>query len=70
MLPREGMLVLACGGTDTASVGDSLLRDHDRGERTSVRLLAIRPLADTIDPLFAPPGDEAGATDDPPLVVR
>ena len=70
VLPHDGMLVLACGGTDTASVGDCLLRDHDRGERTSVRLLAIRPLADTLDPLFAPPGDETVAVDDPPLVVR
>ncbi|MFM7137472.1 MAG: hypothetical protein ACKO1M_10450 [Planctomycetota bacterium] len=71
VLPREGMLVLACGGDDTASVGDCLLRDHDRGERTSVRLLAIRPLADTIDPLFAPPDDEVVvAADEPPLVVR
>ena len=70
LLPREGMLVLACGGDDTASVGDCLLRDHDRGERTSVRLLVIRPLADTIDPLFTPPGDETVAADDPPLVVR
>jgi hypothetical protein len=70
MLPRDGMLVLACGGDDTASAGDCLLRDHDRGERTSVRLLAIRPLADTIDPLFAPAGDETLAADEPPLVVR
>jgi hypothetical protein len=35
-----------------------------------VRLLAIRPLADTIDPLFAPAGDETLAADEPPLVVR
>jgi len=70
MLPRDGMLVLACGGDDTASAGDCLLRDHDRGERTSVRLLVIRPLADTIDPLFGPAGDETLAADEPPLVVR
>jgi len=70
MLPRDGMLVLACGGDDTASAGDCLLRDHDRGERTSVRLLVIRPLADTIDPLFAPASDETLAADEPPLVVR
>lgn len=69
-LPRDGMLILACGGDDTASVGDCLLRDHDRGERTSVRVLVIRPLADTIDPLFAPPDDETSAAADPPLVVR
>jgi hypothetical protein len=69
-LPHQGMLVVGCGGDDTASVGDCLLRDHDRGERTSVRLLAIRPLADTIDPLFAPAGDETLAADEPPLVVR
>jgi hypothetical protein len=70
VLPHDGMLVVGCGGDDTASVGDCLLRDHDRGERTSVRLLAIRPLADTIDPLFAPAGDEPAPADEPPLVVR
>jgi hypothetical protein len=70
VLPRDGMLVVGCSGDDTASVGDCLLRDHDRGERTSVRLLAIRPLADTIDPLFQPAGEEATQTGEPPLVVR
>lgn len=69
-LPHQGMLVVGCGGDDTASVGDCLLRDHDRGERTSVRLLAIRPLADAIDPLFARPGDEPDSAHEPPLVIR
>lgn len=70
LLPREGMLILGCGGDDTATVGDCLLRDHDRGSRTSVRLLVIRPRADTVDPLFAPADEEGPAADEPPLVVR
>lgn len=70
VLPRDGMLVIGCGGEDTASVGDCLLRDHDRGDRTTVRLLAIRPLAETVDPLFAAADDEGDATDEPPLVIR
>jgi len=70
VLPREGMLVVGCGGADTASVGDCLLRDHDRGDRTTVRLLVIRPLADSIDPVFAPPQPEVDTADEPPLVVR
>ncbi len=70
-LPREGMLIVGCAGDDSASVGDCLLRDHDRGDGTSIRLLAIRPLADTVDPLFsaAEPAAET-ARAEPPLTIR
>lgn len=70
-LPRAGMLLVGCGGDGTATAGDCLLRDHDRGGDAAVRLLAIRPLAETVDPLFAP-GDEPvdDGTHDTPLVVR
>lgn len=72
VLPRDGTLVLGCRGGDTVTAGDCLLRDHDRGGG-AVRLLAIRPLSDAVDPLFQP-DDEADAADDEagdaPLVVR
>ncbi|MFM8413287.1 MAG: hypothetical protein ACKOCX_01030 [Planctomycetota bacterium] len=70
-LPREGMLIVGCGGDGTATAGDCLLRDHDRGGEAAVRLLAIRPLAETVDPLFAPvDGVENEGGHDTPLVVR
>jgi hypothetical protein len=71
MLPREGMLVVGCVGDDTATAGDCLLRDHDRGDRTTVRLVAIRPLHTLVDPLFTAAADKAGDdVADPPLVIR
>jgi hypothetical protein len=70
-LPSESMLVVGCGGEDTATTGDCLFRDHDRGDRTSLRLVAVRPLTKAVDPLFAPQGDDV---DDQaagePLVIR
>ena len=70
-LPREGMLIVGCGGDGTATAGDCLLRDHDRGGEAAVRLLAIRPLSQTVDPLFAPEGEaEDDHAHDTPLVVR
>lgn len=66
-LPREGMLLVGCGGDGTATAGDCLLRDGGAG---SVRVLAIRPLADAVDPLFAPAGEPPDAGDEAPLVVR
>jgi hypothetical protein len=61
--------VTALDGRPLPKVG--LLRDHDRGDGTSIRLLAIRPLADTVDPLFgsAEPAAET-ARAEPPLTVR
>jgi hypothetical protein len=70
LLPRDGMLVVACAGDDSASVGDCLLRDHQRGDRTSVRLIAIRPLAATVDPLFTTASAAPAAADDAPLTIR
>jgi hypothetical protein len=62
-LPPGGLLVLGCAGDAAASVGDGLFRDHGRGDRTTVRLLAIRPLARGVDPAFAPV-DSAGEPPD------
>jgi len=70
-LPREGMLIVGSAGDDSASVGDCLLRDHDRGAGTSIRLLAIRPLSDMVDPLFASAEPAAApARAEPALTVR
>lgn len=63
-LPPGGLLVLGCAGDDAATVGDGLLRDHGRGDRATVRLLAIRPLAHGVDPVFAPPDPAARQNDD------
>ena len=60
---REGaLLVVGCAGEQGATLGDALLRDYG-GSRSTVRLLAIRPLGRSIDPMFTaddpPAGDEA-----------
>jgi hypothetical protein len=70
-LPADSMLVLGCAGDETATVGDRLLRDHDRSGGTGLRLLVIRPLIATIDPLFtAADPREHLANEEPPLVVH
>lgn len=59
-LPPGGTLVVGCAGDASATAGDVLLREHGRGARGTMRLLAIRPLAHGVDPLFAatePEGD-------------
>lgn len=70
-LPADAMLVVGCAGDETATVGDRLLRDHDRSGGTGMRLLVIRPTAATIDPVFTAglPTDASDA-EEPPLVVR
>lgn len=52
-LPAGAMLLIACAGDDAATVGDAMLRDRDRDAGTYVRLLAIRPLAGGVDPMFS-----------------
>jgi hypothetical protein len=69
-LPRDGMLVVGCAGDDSASVGDCLLRDHDRGAGTCMRLVTIRPLADAVDPAFAAGDGQDASADDAPLTIR
>jgi hypothetical protein len=63
-LPPGGMLVIGCAGDESATVGDGLLREHARGDRATVRLLAIRPLARGVDPAFAPPEPADGRAAD------
>lgn len=52
-LPAGGMLVVGAGETAGAAVGDALLRDRSPGG--GVRLLVIRALAATTDPIFSDP---------------
>lgn len=68
-LPAGGMLVIGCDGDENATAGDCLLRDHERGDDAGVRVLAIRPLTDAVDPLFAAP-DRDSEADEAPLVVH
>lgn len=61
---REGaILLVGCAGEQGATLGDALLRDHG-GNRSTMRLLAIRPLGPAVDPMFStanatPEGDDA-----------
>jgi hypothetical protein len=61
-VPTGGFLVVAGAGDEAATVGDGILRDHGRGDRASVRLIAIRPLHRGLDPVFAP-SDSLGDPD-------
>jgi hypothetical protein len=68
-IPADAMLLVGHAGDDTATVGDRLLRDHDRTDAAGLRLLAIRPTATTVDPLFAGAAPIPHA-EEPPLVIR
>ncbi len=60
-LPLDAMLVVGCAGDRASTLGDALLRDHS-GPKATMRLLAIRPLARAVDPMFG--AAEAGGGDD------
>ena len=51
-VPAEGMLLVGPAGEGGATVGDALFRPQ--GIRRETRLLAMRPLAPGVDPMFAP----------------
>jgi hypothetical protein len=61
-LPSGGLLLIGCDGEAGASVGDGLLGDQADGPRSTMRVLAIRPLARGVDPVFAMP--TAASNDD------
>jgi len=42
---------VGCAGDKGAALGDALLRDRG-GHRATMRMLVIRPLGRTVDPLF------------------
>jgi len=61
---REGdLLVLGCAGEKAATLGDALLRDQG-GDRSTKRLVVIRPLGRAVDPLFAAETETAAADDE------
>ena len=61
---REGdLLVVGCAGTRAATLGDALLRDPG-GDRSTRRLVVIRPLGRAVDPLFAAGTAEADEPQD------
>lgn len=66
---RDGdLLVLGCAGEKAATLGDALLRDQG-GDRSTKRLVVIRPLGRAVDPLFAA-GAEAAADERDVLEIR
>lgn len=65
-LTAGGLLIVGCAGDQAATLGDALLRDR-KGERTTQRLLVIRPLGRSVDPMFSGP---AVPTDDDVLEIR
>jgi len=65
-VPADGLLIVGPAGDPGASVGDALFRPRSQG-RTETRLLALRPLAPGVDPMFA--SKPAAATDTPALAL-
>ena len=51
-VPADAMLVIGPAGEPGSTVGDALFRQRGEGRR-ELRLLALRPLARGIDPMFA-----------------
>jgi hypothetical protein len=54
-LPEDAVFLVGCAGDQGSTIGDALLRDHG-GNRSTMRLLVVRPQSRTVDPIFA---DEA-----------
>ena len=52
-LPADGVVIISCAGQPSASIGDAFFRDP-RGRHEGCRLLVIRMLARTTDPMFSP----------------
>lgn len=57
-LAPESMLLVTAAGEQAASVGDAFCRDRSGGS-AGMRLVALRPLARTKDPLFTADGEDA-----------
>ncbi len=56
-VPPDGLLIVGPAGAPSSSVGDALFRPRSQGV-SELRLLALRPLAPGVDPMFSP-ADEA-----------
>lgn len=59
-ISTDSMLLLTCAGNAASSVGDAFCRDRAAGP-AGMRLVALRPLARTADPLFSPPDPSSTA---------
>lgn len=68
-LRAGGLLVVGCTGEKGATLGDALLRDQG-GNRSTLRLLAIRPLGSAVDPMFDAAPDTASGDDSEVLEIR
>lgn len=68
-LREGGLLVVGCAGEKGATLGDALLRDHG-GNRSTLRLLAIRPLGSAVDPMFDATAPTATGDDADVLEIR
>ena len=51
-IPTHSMIVVGCTGESASTVGDAFFRDRAGGP-DDLRVLAIRPLAHAVDPMFA-----------------
>lgn len=60
-IPADALLLVGPAGDGASTVGDAFFRDRSAGAPT-MRLLAIRPQARTVDPLFAADATAAEAT--------
>ena len=73
-VPADGLLIVGPAGDPGASVGDALFRPRTQG-RAETRLLALRPLAPGVDPMFISkpatdaPGSAIDATSYPPATA-
>ena len=73
-VPADGLLIVGPAGDPGASVGDALFRPRTQG-RAETRLLALRPLAPGVDPMFMSkpatdtPGSAIDATSYPPATA-
>jgi hypothetical protein len=67
IVPADGLLIVGPAGDPGASVGDALFRPRSQG-RAETRLLALRPLAPGVDPMFSfgPASDAVGT---PPVTA-
>jgi hypothetical protein len=63
-IPADSMLLVGSAGDGASSVGDAFFRDRSTGTPT-MRLLAIRPQARSVDPLFAESAVAGGDEDRP-----
>ena len=61
-MPPDALLLVGPAGSPSSSVGDALFRPRHQGS-SELRLLALRPLAPGVDPMFAPDDEEKGNGD-------